>query len=91
MTRIHLRHFARLFPVVVVLCAFSMAAGLRAEESKKEDQVAPAHKAEGGARIEFQELAFDFGKVKQNEVLKHTFTFKNVGKGVLIIEKVKAG
>ena len=42
-------------------------------------------------KIQFDEMSFDFGTVYQRKTLKHTFTFKNVGTGVLHINKVKAG
>ena len=42
-------------------------------------------------KIQFNERTFDFGTVYQNETLKHTFIFKNIGTGVLHIKKVKAG
>ena len=41
-------------------------------------------------RIEFLELTHDFGKVSQNQSLKHSFVFKNTGTGTLIIDKVKS-
>ncbi len=42
-------------------------------------------------KIQFAELSHDFGKSAPNMELKHSFTFKNTGKAVLIIESVKAG
>jgi len=41
--------------------------------------------------IEFDHLKYDFGKQISGNDLKHFFSFKNTGKGMLIIEKVKAG
>ena len=41
-------------------------------------------------KIKFDEQSHDFGKVQQNTPVKYSFTFKNVGKGKLIIENVKA-
>jgi hypothetical protein len=45
----------------------------------------------GQPNVKFNELAFDFGDVKQEEELSHIFTFVNTGTSTLIIEKVKAG
>lgn len=42
-------------------------------------------------KIQFDEISFDLGTVYQRRTLKHTFTFKNIGTGVLHIKKVKAG
>jgi hypothetical protein len=35
--------------------------------------------------IKFAEEVFDFGKITQGEKVSHAFTFKNIGKGNLII------
>ena len=46
--------------------------------------------ASGAPRIEFPELVHDFGKASQNQSLKHSFTFKNTGSGVLNITNVRS-
>ncbi len=38
--------------------------------------------------ISFEELDFDFGEVKQGDVVEHIFIFENKGTSDLIIEKV---
>lgn len=54
--------------------------------------VSPAHAADTGVpKIEFSELSHDFGKSMPNQELKHSFTFKNKGSALLIIESVKSG
>lgn len=50
--------------------------------------VSAAPTAGKGARVKFSELAWHFGKVKQNEVLNHEFVFKNIGDGTLEVKKV---
>ncbi len=40
--------------------------------------------------IEFEEMIHDFGKIDQGEKIEHVFKFKNMGKGELVIEKVKS-
>jgi len=42
----------------------------------------------GQPRIKFKETAWDFGKVKQGEVLSHEFVFTNEGDAPLLIQKV---
>ena len=37
------------------------------------------------AKLSFDEVAFDFGKVKEGEVVEHLFKFKNSGKAPLVI------
>lgn len=44
---------------------------------------------EKGPKIEFNEESWDFGKLKEGEVLTHVFVFKNVGDSPLIINKVR--
>jgi len=41
--------------------------------------------------VEFAELSHNFGDAIQQSKLKHSFTFKNTGKGVLHIGRIKAG
>lgn len=40
-------------------------------------------------KFEFEEESFDFGTIKQGDVVEHLFKFKNVGEGPLIISKTK--
>ncbi|MBW1691898.1 MAG: hypothetical protein DRG87_05230 [Deltaproteobacteria bacterium] len=44
-----------------------------------------------GPRIEIEERVFTAKKVKQGELIEHTFTVKNKGKEVLEIRKVSPG
>ena len=39
--------------------------------------------------ISFEEMEFDFGTVKEGEIVKHTFKFKNTGDKSLILINVK--
>lgn len=39
--------------------------------------------------LEFDEQVFDFGDIRQGEVVRHTFVFKNIGNVDAIIENVK--
>jgi hypothetical protein len=45
----------------------------------------------GKPKIEFEKLAHEFGKQAQNTELKCIFAFKNVGDGLLRIDKIEAG
>ena len=44
--------------------------------------------AAGQPKIKFKETAWNFGKVKQGEVLSHEFVFTNEGDATLVIQKV---
>jgi hypothetical protein len=43
----------------------------------------------GRARAVFKELAWDFGKVNQADVLTHEFIFRNTGDATLVVERVE--
>lgn len=45
----------------------------------------------GGPVIVFEKTDHDFGKIKQNSKPSHEFTFKNMGKSLLVIDRVSAG
>lgn len=42
------------------------------------------------SKFEFKETAWDFGTIVEGESVEHTFKFKNVGKGDLIISNCSA-
>lgn len=42
------------------------------------------------AQITFEEEVFDFGTVKEGEIVEHTFTFTNTGKIPLVISEARA-
>jgi len=44
--------------------------------------------ASGQPKIKFKETAWNFGKVKQGEVMSHEFVFTNEGDATLVIQKV---
>jgi len=69
-------------PTAVALLALL---GFCLSQARAADTKAPQPK------IQFAELSHDFGKSAPNLELKHSFTFKNTGKAVLLIESVKAG
>ena len=72
----------RTWPAAVALLALL---GFCLSQAQAEDAKAPQPK------IAFTEIAHDFGKSAPNMELKHSFSFKNTGKALLIIEQVKAG
>jgi hypothetical protein len=44
----------------------------------------------GNGKIEFKQIDFDFGTIKQGEKVAHRFVFKNTGEGDLLIKNVIA-
>ncbi len=45
----------------------------------------------GKPKIQFDRPTHDFGVQEQNIEVKHVFTFKNLGDGTLLIDKISAG
>jgi hypothetical protein len=46
-------------------------------------------RAHTGPKIEIKEKQYDFGKVMQGQQVVHAFKVRNIGDGVLEIEKVQ--
>lgn len=85
---------AKLEGRVAVLEAYSLGGGnpLANQPSAptKEDQK-PETKPEGPLpSIKFEEETYDFGKIKEGDVVKHTFSFVNTGEAPLIISEASA-
>jgi hypothetical protein len=69
------RHHAPKFALAVIVLATAFISA---------DAVADA----GQPRIKFKEMLWDFGRVKQGELLSHEFVFSNEGDATLVIQKV---
>lgn len=76
----------------------SLGVFLTACETKQQNLAELVHNpisAEGGnveenaAKMTFEELEWDFGTIKQGEVVEHDFVFKNTGKADLVITNTK--
>jgi hypothetical protein len=51
----------------------------------------PVFYCEAKPKAQFTETVYDFGVMKKESSMKHTFIFKNIGSSTLIIERIKAG
>ncbi|MBL7810848.1 MAG: DUF1573 domain-containing protein [Bacteroidetes bacterium] len=85
-----------LIPVFAFLVLASCSAGSRKPdtddiEKNKTSIENPVLKPNGpkGEPV-FTDTVFNFGKVRDGESVQHKFTFKNTGKGDLVISEVKA-
>lgn len=87
----HLLVKKALLPVLFFasLCLAVMQADAQ-QTPEQPDQAKAAQKTGDAPKIKFDEKSHDFGKVQQNTSIKYSYAFKNVGKGKLIIENVKA-
>ncbi len=63
------------------------ALSVAADEEAKD---APDEQPGGAPRIEFDELAHDFGSVYQYGDISHSFVFRNTGTAMLVIGKVRS-
>ena len=69
--------------------ALSLAcAGFAAQAQTAAVKPANAQEKVAGPQIQFEEMKYDFGNVKQGEVVKHVFKFKNTGTQPLIISNI---
>ncbi len=60
------------------------------DSNQKIDTVALGTGEQNYARFLFEETTYDFGKIKQGEIVKHIFKFKNDGENPLIISAAQA-
>ncbi len=75
----------------VLTWSLGLTEGFSADQPQDKEKPKVSEKLEGVPKIKFEKDSHDFGKSFQNSSLKHTFSFKNAGTGVLHIQKVKAG
>lgn len=68
------------FFLVLALCAAAMAGCT----GRKQEQSA----VKGTPQINFDENFYDFGTIAQGEKVSHTFKFRNIGSGQLVITDV---
>lgn len=55
-----------------------------------QDSTAVATTQEGAGRMEFEEEVFNFGTIKEGEVVEHVFKFKNTGDFPVVLAQVSA-
>ena len=71
-----------------------LAAGLAFAGTAAHAQAPAAKSAKAtkvaGPQIEFSEVKYDFGTIKQGDIVDHTFSFKNVGTQPLLISNITA-
>jgi hypothetical protein len=78
--------------IVVLLGTLALGGAEVPEGAQGEGSHAGAAAApEGKPRIQFGNLVHDFGQQASGQDLKTVFEFKNVGDGVLVVQKVKGG
>ena len=73
---------------VIALLTVIGCAKNASEQKSESNEAAPADLKE--TKILFEEQSFDFGKIKQGDVVKHNFEFKNDGDNPLVITSASA-
>jgi hypothetical protein len=82
--------------ILPALLSFALIAVLFPVRAHAEDvtpsELPPAEAAEitASPSLVFDELEHDFGEIKQQSNVKHVFTFRNDGNGLLVVDNVKA-
>ncbi len=80
------------FAIIGLLVGCSNQSATKTEQNVEQPVVSTtdttASKQQGV--IEFEESAFDFGKVKEGAVVEHIFKFKNTGVAPVILSQVSA-
>ncbi|MFO1498666.1 MAG: DUF1573 domain-containing protein [Verrucomicrobiota bacterium] len=73
--------------ILTALAFSALLIGLRAAEEPPKTPTPPAQANTPKPKLKFDQTTFDFGKTSRLEVVKGTFTFQNVGEGVLKLGK----
>ncbi|SMB98080.1 protein of unknown function DUF1573 [Hymenobacter roseosalivarius DSM 11622] len=72
----------------LVLALSLSLAGFAAQAQTAAVQPANAQQKVAGPQIQFEEMKYDFGSVKQGDVVEHVFKFKNTGTAPLVIANI---
>ncbi|GAA3924970.1 DUF1573 domain-containing protein [Hymenobacter algoricola] len=72
----------------LVLALSLSLAGFASQAQSAAVKPANAQEKVAGPQIQFEEVKYDFGAIKQGDVVDHTFRFKNVGTQPLIISNI---
>ncbi|HLS94453.1 MAG TPA: DUF1573 domain-containing protein [Sphingobacterium sp.] len=77
--------------ICFVLACLVSCGGTDNRTSEESDSLSVQEQENTGiGKIEFVESAFDFGQVKEGEIVEHVFSFKNTGTAPLILSQVSA-
>lgn len=85
--KVHWIEALRIFSMFSLVWLFACSSGDRKKELTQHQSIDANIQ---GPAIRFDEEVFDFGTVKEGDVVEHTFTFTNVGSAPLLIENAMA-
>ncbi|MBC6605303.1 DUF1573 domain-containing protein [Hymenobacter sp. BT188] len=72
----------------LVLALSLSLAGFAAQAQTAAVKPANAQQKVAGPQIQFEEMKYDFGSVKQGDIVEHVFKFKNIGTAPLVIANI---
>jgi Protein of unknown function (DUF1573) len=75
--------------VFFILLAFSIISCNRTTQNAPNGENTAT--LENAPQMEFEKNAYDFGELKEGDIVKYAFKFKNVGKSDLLISNVTVG
>ncbi|WP_254527983.1 MULTISPECIES: DUF1573 domain-containing protein [unclassified Sphingobacterium] len=79
------------FVAATVLFASCNQEGKKADADAQNTTETVATKGNDGiGKMQFEETVYDFGKIKEGEVVKHVFKFENTGTSPVILSQVSA-
>jgi hypothetical protein len=86
--------FKLFYAVIFSACIFLINACDK-EQDKEKTTLVDENESTGKDTVPVSEITFDtnvfhFGKIKEGEVVEHTFKFKNTGKAPLIVREARA-
>ena len=82
----------KVFMSLALTCCIGLSEVYGASEHAGDDERSSSKELGVRPKIQFDEPFHDLGKVMQNKTVEHIFTFKNVGTGLLRIQKkIKSG
>lgn len=79
-----------IFVAAVVAISLSSCDKKNKENTTTSDTLTLGTGEQKNGRFLFEETSFDFGTIKQGEIVKHVFKFKNDGENPLIISNAQA-
>ncbi|HLT88957.1 MAG TPA: DUF1573 domain-containing protein [Sphingobacterium sp.] len=74
---------------ICIVLAMLVSCG-NSENKNEQSTDTLANEAAKGGKIEFEESVFDFGEVKEGEVIEHVYTYTNTGTAPVILSQVSA-
>ncbi len=80
-----------ILPFVVVAVLFtSCNQGANKSGTSADSTTEASAEYDGIGKMEFENTVYDFGKIKEGEVIKHIFKFENTGTSPVILSQVSA-